>query len=323
MTTARDIITLSLKEAGILGVGQTALAEDINDCLVLLQRMLKQWQTKRWVVPALQDISMPWNGQKSNTIGPGGYFNVNRPNDVKSGYIVQLNTGTTPISLPLSKIFSYEDYIRITVKELNSLPDHFFYDNHFTKGLGNVFVWPLGTSQYEVHLLVPVPLLFPSTIDGGVISTPGTLYTNGAYIAVPLTGGDGVGATANITVAGGVVSIVELLNGGDGYEIGNVLSAASANIGGTGAGFAFTANSVNSSLDSQLLMPDEYEETIYYNLAIRICSMYQVPPNVDTKMLAKATLNTIRTSNTQVPRLKMPSTLRRGKSFSIYNPDGY
>ena len=38
--TARDFVTLALKEAGVLGVGQTPLPEDINDCFVLLNRML-------------------------------------------------------------------------------------------------------------------------------------------------------------------------------------------------------------------------------------------------------------------------------------------
>ncbi len=52
MTTARDLIQDALKEATILGVGQTALAEDINDGMKMLRRMLAQWQKRRWMVPA-------------------------------------------------------------------------------------------------------------------------------------------------------------------------------------------------------------------------------------------------------------------------------
>lgn len=71
----------------------------------------------------------------------------------------------------------------------------------------------------------------------GVI-TPGSLYTTGAYLNVPLTGGTGTGATANITVAGGAVTVVTIVNRGTGYGVGNTLSALAANIGGTGSGFS-------------------------------------------------------------------------------------
>lgn len=68
--------------------------------------------------------------------------------------------------------------------------------------------------------------------------TPGSAYTNGTYSGVSLTGGSGSGATANITVAGGAVTVVTLVNPGTGYAIGNTLSATAASIGGTGSGFS-------------------------------------------------------------------------------------
>jgi hypothetical protein len=68
--------------------------------------------------------------------------------------------------------------------------------------------------------------------------TPGNSYTNGSYLAVPLTGGNGSGATANITVAGGIVTAVTLVAPGVLYRVGDVLSAASPTIGPTGTGFS-------------------------------------------------------------------------------------
>jgi hypothetical protein len=68
--------------------------------------------------------------------------------------------------------------------------------------------------------------------------TAGTGYTNGTYVAVPLTGGSGSGATATIVVAGNIVSTVTLVAGGNYYKVGDVLSAATATIGGTGSGFS-------------------------------------------------------------------------------------
>lgn len=80
--------------------------------------------------------------------------------------------------------------------------------------------------------------------------TGGSAYTAGAYGGVSLTGGSGSGATANITVAAGAVSSVTVLNPGVGYVVGDILSASSASIGGTGSGFSVSilSVSINSSL---------------------------------------------------------------------------
>jgi hypothetical protein len=84
-----------------------------------------------------------------------------------------------------------------------------------------------------------------------VATSTGTLvggsgYTNGSYSSVALTGGSGTGAVANITVSGGAVTAVAH-NGPNSknYKIGDVLSASSANIGGTGSGFTYTITSVD------------------------------------------------------------------------------
>jgi hypothetical protein len=78
--------------------------------------------------------------------------------------------------------------------------------------------------------------------------TGGTLYTNGTYTNVPLTGGSGSGALATVVVAGGAVSSVTITNGGYRYlSTDTGLSAAAANIGGTGSGFSVPAASLSRS----------------------------------------------------------------------------
>ena len=75
----------------------------------------------------------------------------------------------------------------------------------------------------------------------------GTLYTNGTYTAVSLTGGTGSGAKATIVVSGGGVSSVTLTTAGTGYTVGDVLSATAASIGGTGSGFSINVATVITS----------------------------------------------------------------------------
>lgn len=75
--------------------------------------------------------------------------------------------------------------------------------------------------------------------------TPGSGYDDGTYNDVPLTGGSGAGATADITVSGGAVTFVVLVDPGAGYQVGDVLSADDADLGGLGgAGFSIPVNNL-------------------------------------------------------------------------------
>ena len=74
------------------------------------------------------------------------------------------------------------------------------------------------------------------------ITNAGAAYTNGTYNNTVLTGGSGTGATANITVAGNVVTAVVINGHGINYVVGNTLSASIAG----GAGFVLTVATLMS-----------------------------------------------------------------------------
>ncbi len=79
--------------------------------------------------------------------------------------------------------------------------------------------------------------------------TGGSGYTNGTYNNVTLTDVSGPMATAptaNITVSGGAVTSVTLVTYGTGVDSTTVLSAAAADIGGTGSGFSVPVASVTA-----------------------------------------------------------------------------
>ena len=63
---------------------------------------------------------------------------------------------------------------------------------------------------------------------------------------MPLTGGSGSGATANITVTAGVVTNVVLTSGGSLYVVGDILSASQASLG-VGSGFQITVSDVTNT----------------------------------------------------------------------------
>ena len=72
------------------------------------------------------------------------------------------------------------------------------------------------------------------------ITNAGSGYTNGTYNNKVLTGGSGTGATANITVLGGVVTAVVINSHGTGYAVGNTLTTTIAG----GAGFVLTVTTL-------------------------------------------------------------------------------
>ena len=92
------------------------------------------------------------------------------------------------------------------------------------------------------------------------ITTAGTGYANGYYNLVKLTGGSGYGATASIVVSGNAVSTVTLLDPGQGYVVGDVLSANLGLLGNVypaipGTGFTITVASVASELTNSTYGP--------------------------------------------------------------------
>ena len=73
----------------------------------------------------------------------------------------------------------------------------------------------------------------------------GSGYTDGTYLNVPLTGGTGAGATANIVVAGGQVTVVSLTGGGLRYTVGDLISAGSTI--GAGSNFSITVKLITGN----------------------------------------------------------------------------
>jgi hypothetical protein len=122
---------------------------------------------------------------------------------------------------------------------------------------------PDANYQTELHYYYyPVTIVQGSIANFGTI-TPGSGYTNGIYEAVNLTGGEGSAATATITVSGGVVTSISLINGGYFYNIGDILSVSVSSIGGTGSGFSVPVSAIQNSSGTSWL-GDNFESVLLY-----------------------------------------------------------
>jgi len=122
---------------------------------------------------------------------------------------------------------------------------------------------PDANYQIELHYFY-----YPPTIVQGVIKTVGTItggtsYTDGTYLGVNLTGGQGSYATADVTVSSGSVSSVSIRNGGSLYVAGDVLSCPNSSIGNTGTGWSVPVATV-SNITGTSWLGDNYSPVLLY-----------------------------------------------------------
>jgi hypothetical protein len=126
-----------------------------------------------------------------------------------------------------------------------------------------LMVAPTPDASYtvEMHYYYYPPTIVQGQINGLGTITAGALYTNGVYQNVPLTGGSGANATADIVITSGSIASVTLKFGGNFYVVGDVLSCSS--LGSTGAGFSIPVSSISNAKGTSWL-GDNYDPALLY-----------------------------------------------------------
>ncbi len=171
MATAGDIIQDSLQAAGVIGVGQVPLAENTQLALRQLNRMIGQWNRKRWLIYQLVDTAFTATGALNYTVGVAGNFNIARPDRIEYAYFRGLNTAVpNQVDYPMQILESREDYSRISLKRLASFAYYCFYDPAYP--LGSFYPWPLLSNQYEMHILTKAVLSTLATLATTVLLPP-------------------------------------------------------------------------------------------------------------------------------------------------------
>ena len=171
-----------------------------------------------------------------------------------------------------------ENYTYLLNKDVNFIREA--YPNPTSTGVPKYYA--LFGSQYSnanelSFILGPTPndsytvelhyYYYPVSIVQGAIAsgtaTGGSSYVNGIYSNVPLSGGQGSGVLANIVVSGNAVTSVNIKNQGNFYTVGDVLTASSSYIGGSGTGFLYTVTAVDNIAGTSWL-GDNYDPCLLY-----------------------------------------------------------
>ena len=138
--------------------------------------------------------------------------------------------------------FPYGDATECTHAVILNVREQCWYDTILPNG---------GRCDGQYAKVYQYPLMVGTTSINSVFSVTGlvggALYVDGDYYNVPLldsTSASGNGATANITVAGGIVTDVTIVNGGSGYAVGDNLTCSNTYLGGAGSGFSINVDSL-------------------------------------------------------------------------------
>jgi len=212
------------------------------------------------------------------------YNSVQLPS-LRKNVIGTMTFGNSYLSCPIDYLSTYSlavidssgNYSYLLNKDVNFIRQS--YPNPTSTGMPQYYA--LFGTQYNNNnelsfILGPTPdtnysaelhyFYYPPTIVQGQISllgniTGGSLYTNGIYQNVSLTGGSGANATADILVASGAVVSCNLKFGGNFYAVGDVLSCSS--LGSTGSGFSILVNAVSNATGTSWL-GENYDPVLFY-----------------------------------------------------------
>lgn len=151
--SAQDLCTAALLKAGIIGIDEAPEQPILNQAFFDLNDLLAQWQRNRYLIWRLATYSFISTGAQTYLVGEGQTVNINpRPDRLESAFLRIVNNsppGNLPVDLPLSIIPSKEDYNRIVIKTLGTLPWMIFYDpgqeppNDTGWQIGTLYPWPV------------------------------------------------------------------------------------------------------------------------------------------------------------------------------------
>jgi hypothetical protein len=209
----------------------------------------------------------------TGTLTSGNQY-ISLPNDWLSNYSIAVIDSSNNYNYLINKDVNYlrEAYPKVVYTSPayqgtpGGVPKYYalFGSQYYNVNEMTLMVAPTPDQSYTVEMHY---FYYPPTIVQGQIATlagtfsSGALYTNGIYQNVPLTGGSGANATADVVITGGTVASVTLKFGGNFYVAGDVLSCSS--LGSTGSGFTITVATVSNSTGTSWL-GDNYDPVLFY-----------------------------------------------------------
>lgn len=148
MTTARTIVTDSLRHLGVIAQGEVPTAEEASEGLSLLNDMLDSWSLESMLIIADTITTFTLTAlKKTYTVGPSQDIDITWPIQIEQAQL-RVDDFTPNLDLNL-RILNEVEYGLIRLKDQESTyPQAIFL--HTTFPTGTLFVWPVPTAQQQM-----------------------------------------------------------------------------------------------------------------------------------------------------------------------------
>lgn len=150
MTTAIDLISRSMRRAGILAAGETLQPHDAMDAISILNGILEQWLIDGLLAYTVTEVVIPATGASSYSIGPTGDVIADRPTKINEAFS---RRGSTDRDI---QIIADRRFDSIAHKDRKGRPQLLRYRADAPNGV--IDVWPVPSAGYSIHLTVDKPL---------------------------------------------------------------------------------------------------------------------------------------------------------------------
>lgn len=324
--TPLDIITLAMRRARVLGVGQSVSDDDADTAFTAMNLMIAQWARQRYMVYRLVDLEKITTGAQSYTVGPGGDFDIiERPDQIESAFVRQspaqpIVVSGTPVNVPIiaSPMFwqaPAAGTLTITGGTVTTL--------QFSDASGDAS-WVSAVSPITVDVEDGVLITY-SAAPTSIVFTPSATQTVQAPVPNDAVDWPLVIYTAredynNITVKGlqsfpsivfydpaspyGLVYPYPVPDGSGQYSLHITCKLPLQSF---------------SSLAEVIQLPPVYHAALYLNLAVEVRALIgglQVDPALNAA--AKEAKEIIRGTAAQIRRAGIPRGLRRSAVYNVY-----
>lgn len=192
--TASDLIRGAMKQLRVIGQGETATNEEMQDGLDTLNLMLDSWSLDRlYVFCEKQDILTMQAAKNAYTWGTGGDINTTRPIKLTSVYTLD----GAGVSYPAHILKTAAEYDQIAVKGVPAYwPTHVFLDP--TYPLATLRLWPTPSVTYSLYLRSYQQLQQFATLTDSISLPPGYMEAILFNLAMSMAGSFGLEPSSTV-----------------------------------------------------------------------------------------------------------------------------
>ena len=156
--TGRDVCHSALRLLGVIGDGIPMSAEQLSESFSTLNSFIDSLGTQPQSMYTITRSVTTCAPAASYTIGPGGLFNVARPEPFQitgAAFIVPGTAGTTTEELPIPVITDDMYRLNQMKAQTNTQPTMLYYNPTNTgAGLGTLILWPILTQSVDLVLYI-------------------------------------------------------------------------------------------------------------------------------------------------------------------------